>query len=99
MEAITFLGRVFAKKAADDLVLAHELVHVVQQLADGWRFYLRYVFRPSWRVRYEAEAYAVQLKAGVPLEQLAKTLSGPLYLWPCTKGVAAQAILAAAERV
>ncbi len=92
MAAITIFRRVFAKRGINPLDLEHEAVHVAQQERDRWRFLLRYVFVPSWRVRYEAEAYAVQARAGCPIDELAGFLSGPLYLWPCSREVAAAAI-------
>ena len=95
MIGITLLGRVFAQRGIGPLDLAHEAVHVEQQRADGWRFYVRYVFSRRWRVRYEARAYAVQARAGRPIEGehgLAAQLAGPLYLWPCSRAEAAEAI-------
>lgn len=99
MAAITLGQRVFAKQTADDLVLQHEAVHVAQQKKDGARFYFRYVFAPRWRVQYEAEAYAVNFLAGCSLADLARSLSGPLYLWPCSFNRAAAAISVAASKV
>jgi hypothetical protein len=95
MIGITILGRVLAQRGIGPLDLAHEAVHVEQQRVDGWRFYVRYVLSRGWRVRYEAPAYAVQARAGCPVEGergLAAQLAGPLYLWPCSRAEAAQAI-------
>lgn len=79
----TFLCRVWLKPGCEG-ALPHELVHVAQQRRDGWRFYLRYAFLPSWRVRYEVEAYRVDIAAGRrTVEQAARSISGSLYLWPC----------------
>jgi hypothetical protein len=84
MSGWTFLGRVWLKAGAESC-LPHELVHVAQQRRDGWRFYLRYVFSRAWRVRYEAEAYRVDVASGrMTAERAARYLSGPLYLWPCS---------------
>ena len=96
MAGITLFGHVFVQRTVDEGTLAHEAVHVAQQRRDGWRFYLRYAFSARWRVRYEAEAYAVNFRNGGRLERLARTLAGPLYLWPCTVEEARAGILAAA---
>ena len=73
----------------------HEEIHVAQQKKDGWKFYWRYLFSSACRVQYEAEAYAVQARAGCPIDGpngLAACLSGPLYGHPCTEAEAAAAI-------
>ena len=96
MAAITLFARVFAKRSISQLDLDHEAVHCAQQTRDGMsRFLFRYVFSPTWRVRYEAAAYAVQARAGCVIDGdhgLAAVLAGPLYLWPCSREVAAAAI-------
>lgn len=77
--------RILAKRGASRVVLDHEAVHVEQQRRDGWvRWLWRYVVSPRWRVRYEAEAYAVQLRDGHSLEVMARRLAGAMYLWPCS---------------
>lgn len=38
-------------------LVAHERIHLEQYARDGWRFPLRYLLCPAWRVLYEAEAY------------------------------------------
>jgi hypothetical protein len=84
MAGWTFLGAVWLKEGAESC-LPHELVHVEQQRRDGWRFYPRYAFSRAWRVRYEAEAYRVDVASGrLAAEQAARILSGSLYLWPCS---------------
>lgn len=43
----------------DAAVVAHEHIHVAQQVRHGWlRFLGRYLLSVPWRCRYEAEAYA-----------------------------------------
>lgn len=92
MAGWTFLGTVWLKEGAEGC-LPHEIVHVEQQRRDGIRFYLRYVFSPSWRVRYEAEAYALDVREGrTTAERAARILSGSLYLWPCSYETALAAI-------
>src|SRR5512138_3257662 len=93
MAAITIGQRIFAKRSADETVLAHEGVHVEQQRRDGWSFYWRYIVSPRRRMEYEAEAYAVNYVAGASLAWIAKTLSGPLYFWPCDRHEAAIAVM------
>ena len=96
-DGITVLGRVFAKKSAPQRLIDHEMVHVGQQAADGWRFYVRYTFSRRWRARYEAQAYAVQVRAGESLSAVAALLASWRYLWPCSKSTAAQLIDAEAR--
>ena len=92
------LGRVvFLKDVRDKLTLEHELVHVEQQARLGWRWWLGYLFalplgwNPS-RARWEAQAYAVQARAGVPVADLARVLSGPMYGWCCRRDRAEELI-------
>jgi hypothetical protein len=75
--------------------LGHELVHVRQQAAQPIWFWFSYLLRPEWRLRWEAEAYAVQARARCPIDGdhgLAAYLSGPAYLWPGSRAQAAAAI-------
>lgn len=94
MAAITLGDHVFAKWPDDLDLLAHEAVHIAQQRRDGaWKFYWRYVTSSDWRVRYEAEAYADDVRRGYQtLERAARLLSGPLYLWPCSFEEALEAL-------
>lgn len=80
------LGAIFVKRSQlSPALLEHEQVHVEQQKRDGWRFFWRYVFSPSWRVRYEVEAYKVDVARGrLTVSEAAEALSGPLYWHPCT---------------
>jgi hypothetical protein len=93
MDGIVLFGFVLAKKVTKPLLIQHELTHYRQQKERGYlRFYWDYLF-PSRRVAIEAEAYAVQVRGGEEsLEWCAKTLSGPLYLWPCSIEAATAAI-------
>lgn len=92
MAAITLFGSIYAKRDIAPWDLRHEEVHVAQQARDGWRFYLRYIFLPSWRARYEAEAYAEQARAGCIVAQLARLIASWLYLWPCSASTAEKLI-------
>lgn len=74
----------------DERLLEHELVHVAQQRAHPVWFFVSYVlllpaFWCPWRVRWEAEAYRVDVATGrLTLEGAARALSSALYLWPCS---------------
>lgn len=85
-------------KRESGVTLAHELVHVAQQRRNGLLFFLQYVFSPRWRVRYEVEAYQVDLEHGRSPEDVARALSGPLYLWPCSYDEALDLLTEAARR-
>lgn len=93
MDGIVIFGFVLLKKMTKPGLVEHELVHYRQQLGNRLRYHFRYTFSRRWRVIYEAEAYAVQVRRGEErIEWCAKTLSGPLYLWPCSYEVALEAI-------
>lgn len=96
MAGITLGSRVFLKRSQADSIL-HELVHVRQQRRDGlWRFLMRYVFSRAWRLHYESEAYASDVIRGQrTLDDAARSLSGPLYLWMCSFSAARRAIQSA----
>ncbi len=84
-----YFGHIWVKDDVPPSVLAHELVHVAQQDRDGWLTFIgRYVFKPSWRVKYEAEAYAVDVRAGLSLDSAAKCIASGTYLWPCSEAQA-----------
>ena len=94
---ITFGRHVFMRDPASELTLAHELVHVRQQAEHPIWFWVSYVFLMPigwnpWRARWEAEAYAVQARAGHPVESLARVIAGPMYGWCCRRRTAEQAI-------
>jgi muconolactone delta-isomerase len=56
-------------------LIAHEQVHIAQQRRDGLlRFLWRYLARGQWRARYEAEAYAEDVRRGRPLEQCVQAI-------------------------
>lgn len=76
--------------------IGHERVHVRQQAASPLWFWWSYATSSRWRLRWEAEAYAVQARAGCPVDGdhgLAAYLSGPAYLWTATREEARLAIL------
>jgi hypothetical protein len=89
MGGFTLGHHVFLKPSQQNAMgLGHELVHVRQQAAGPLWFWSSYVVSPSWRLRWEAEAYAVQARAGCPIDGehgLAAYLSGPAYLWTATQ--------------
>jgi hypothetical protein len=75
--------------------LGHELVHVRQQAEQPVWFWVSYLALPHWRLRWEAEAYAVQARATCPIDGergLAAYLSGRAYLWAGTREEAAAEI-------
>ncbi len=75
--------------------IGHEQVHARQQAASPLWFWWSYATSPRWRLRWEAEAYAVQARAGCPVDGdhgLAAYLSGPAYLWTATREEARLAI-------
>jgi hypothetical protein len=83
-----------AIKRGEENCLQHELVHIEQQRRDGLlRFGWRYLTRPEWLIRYEAAAYAVDVRNGrLSLPQAAALLSGSLYRHPCSYDAARAAI-------
>lgn len=93
MAGITFGKHIFLKDVQDKLSLEHELVHVQQQAAYGWWFWVSYIFLlpigwNPFRMAWEAEAYAVQAKYGCPVDDLARVMSSSMYLWPCRRAQA-----------
>lgn len=93
---ITIGRHVFLKASQQTAYgIGHELVHVRQQAAHPVWFWVSYLLLPEWRLRWEAEAYAVQARARCPIDGehgLAAYLSGPAYLWPGSRAQAAAAI-------
>lgn len=97
MAGITLFGRIFVRDLSDTLVIHHEAIHARQQHEHPLWFWLSYLFLlpvlwNPYRARWEAEAYAVQAKAGVPVESLAAYLAGPSYGWCCRKATAEKLI-------
>jgi hypothetical protein len=92
MAGITIFHTIFLKDPEDYIAHSHELVHMRQQMSMGWKFWFLYIFWPPSRARLEAEAYANTVQAGVPIEGLADSLSGPLYLWCCSRAKALELI-------
>ena len=95
---VTFGRQVFLSSAQRSAYsIGHELIHVRQQAAHPVWFWVSYLLLPRWRLRWEAEAYAVQARARCPIDGdhgLAAYLSGPAYLWPASQAQAAAAIRA-----
>jgi hypothetical protein len=93
---ITFGRQIFLSRSQQTgPAIGHELVHVRQQAAHPVWFWVSYLLLPRWRLRWEAEAYAVQARARCPIDGdhgLAAYLSGPAYLWPASRAEAAAAI-------
>jgi hypothetical protein len=96
MGGITVGRQVFLKSSQQNAIgIGHELVHVRQQAQSPLWFWVSYATSPRWRLRWEAEAYAVQARAGCPIDGddgLAAYLSGPAYLWTSTPAEAAREI-------
>ena len=90
-------SHVFLKRAQQTPSgIGHELVHVRQQAERPLWFWVSYATSSRWRLRWEAEAYAVQARAGCPIEGehgLAAYLAGRAYLWPATPDEARREIL------
>lgn len=95
MGGITVGRHVWVKSFA---LVPHELVHVRQQAEHPIWFWVSYLLLlplgwNPWRTRWEAEAYAVDVDYGrLSVSQAAASLSGALYLWPCTYARAYEAI-------
>jgi hypothetical protein len=91
-----FGRQVFLQRSQQNAMgIGHELVHVRQQADGPLRFWATYLLSPRWRLRWEAEAYAVQARAGCPIDGdqgLAAYLSGPAYFWVATRDEAARRI-------
>lgn len=90
-------------------ILAHELVHQLDQAEHGWRFYAGYAVWPmpvarTERALWERRAYAVDLmlaheahgEAGLrrTLDRLVPLFAGPSYGWMWSGAEAARAFLA-----
>jgi hypothetical protein len=93
---ITLGHHVFLKPSQqNEMGIGHELVHVRQQAQGPLRFWASYVLSPRWRLRWEAEAYAVQARARCPIDGehgLAAYLSGPPDQWTATQEAAGREI-------
>ena len=98
MTGITLFGSIWVKRLNDRMTIAHEEAHARQQREHPIWFWVSYCLLlplgPNrWRREWEAEAYGtVEARWGVPVESLARTLSGPLYGWCCTERQAREAI-------
>lgn len=97
MAGLTVYPFVFIQRGQEGC-LPHEMVHIEQQRRDGLlRFGWRYLISKRWRVAYEAEAYAVDVRSGrLSLDRAAAHLSGPLYWHACSYAEARAAIQMAA---
>lgn len=88
MAGLTIGQHIFLKHLGDPnyhYILQHEIVHAEQFKQYGfWCFIFHYIFSREWRANLEAEAYATNILNGQSLHSCAKSLSGPLYLWPCS---------------
>ena len=94
---ITFGRHVFVRDPGGELTLAHELVHVRQQAEHPVWFWVSYLLLlpigwNPWRMRWEAEAYAVQVRAGYTVESVASVIAGPMYGWCCRRKSAEDAV-------
>lgn len=87
MDGTTFgcTDRIWVKAGASPGMIAHETKHCEQAIRDTpWVFRVRYVFSPAWRVKYEAEAYAEQVKRGSSIDRCAEAIASWMYLKPCS---------------
>ena len=94
---IAFGRHIFMRDPGNELTLAHELVHVRQQAEHPVWFWLSYLLLlpigwNPWRVHWEAEAYAVQARAGCTVESVARVIAGPMYGWCCRRKTAEEAL-------
>ncbi len=94
---VTIGRHVFMRDPGCVLTLAHELVHVRQQAEHPIWFWVSYLLLlPAgwnpWRMRWEAEAYAVNVRRGATVESMARVIAGPLYGWCCRPEAAEKAI-------
>lgn len=89
--AFTLGHYVFIRRSYKDdpVVLAHEAIHVLQYQREGLlKFLFLYllafpILHNPWRARWEAEAFAVNIRRGASREFCAKQISGFPYLWAC----------------
>lgn len=76
----------FSKKK-QIIILAHENVHIEQYREHGLWFLLSYALLPlpmfyaTYRCRWEAEAYQINILGGMPMESAIEELYGPRYLY------------------
>jgi hypothetical protein len=94
MAGLTIKPYILSKKGNYQYVIPHETVHIRQQEQYGMLgFLIRYYFSANWRVRFEAAAYAVDVRDGVRSpENAAASIASGLYFWPCTQEQAAAVI-------
>lgn len=100
MAGITIRPFIFVRSDIEvDDVLEHEMIHIKQQ-ESRLVFFLRYIFSPKWRVKYEAEAYAIDIIRGrETLESAINSIYSGLYLWPTTRENVRKQLLLYASRV
>lgn len=98
MAGITFGRHVFLQDGTDYATVFHELVHVRQQRDHFWKFWFQYLLFPlpifwSWRYKWEAPAYARDVKyGGWSYDEATDSMCGSLYLWPCRRRTAFDAL-------
>ena len=93
--AITFGRHVFIKDVFRDYqpILDHEAVHIRQQAEHPIWFWVSYLLLlplgwNPWRMRWEAEAYAVQVRAGASVDTVAGIIASATYGWCCRRDAA-----------
>ena len=98
--AVTAFGTVWVKDRFrnNGVILHHESIHIGQQAKHPVWFWVSYLFClplgwNPWRMRWEAEAYAVDVRAGGDINEIADLLSGAGYGWCCRKKQAAEEIV------
>ena len=98
-EAITFGNTVFIKDKSrnNPAILAHEAVHSRQQAEHPVWFWVSYLLLlpVGWnpfRTRWEAEAYAEEVRYGLSVDIAAAWLSSSTYGWCCRESKAREEI-------
>lgn len=76
----TLCGRIFVPASRwpvdpEAPIIKHEAHHLTQQKKYGLLFYVRYLLSDSFRLRMEAEAYAIQIRAEKPKDSLQALLA------------------------
>jgi len=74
-------------KTMQMVILTHEKIHIKQYKRNKLWFVLSYMLLPLpmfaayFRCKYEAEAYKINIRAGMPIDMAVEELYGPKYLY------------------
>ena len=90
-----------SKTDAPAATLRHEAVHICQRKDEGaWLHGARYMLSAKWRLRYEIEAYAEDLRSGRSIENVTQALTKPAgYILGMDAGEVRPLVEAEARRV